>query len=108
MAFFMSSSTEQVQSNTKHDTTFKLAMRDLRIAKEMILAYLPANLVTAIQLNTLAIEHASYIEENLAASHSDMLYSAQLKSSEKSYIYFLWEHQSSYSRYASNVSNVSN
>ena len=83
----------------RHDTTFKLAMRDLRVAKEMIQTYLPLATTRTINLNTLAICQASYIDQDHQHSHADILYSAQSVDGDHAYIYFIWEHQSTYDKH---------
>lgn len=49
-------------------------------------------------LNTLRLESGSFIDDELRASHSDILYSLQTQAGE-GYIYLLIEHQSSADRH---------
>jgi predicted transposase/invertase (TIGR01784 family) len=82
----------------RHDITFKLAMRDLRVAKEMIQTYLPLTATRSINLNTLAICPTSYIDQDHQHCHADILYSAKSVDDSDAYIYFIWEHQSTYDK----------
>jgi len=87
------------QKSQKHDTVFKTAMRDKAVAKDMIENYIPKDVVNKINLNSLEVCHASYVDGELKQFHSDMVYQVALKSGEDAYIYFLWEHQSTYDKY---------
>lgn len=82
----------------RHDTVFKLAMSEIRVAKEMIENNLPKDIVKCINLDSLSISNNSYIDHDLKKSHADILYKAKTKSGSETYIYFLWEHQSTYDK----------
>lgn len=60
--------------------------------------HLPAPLRALCNLNTLRLESGSFIDDELRASHSDILYSLQTQAGE-GYIYLLIEHQSSADRH---------
>ena len=87
-------------SNTKnypparHDKTFRQLMSHLPIAKEFLKSYLPAHILNKINLATLRITKNSYIDEQLRASASDVLYLAKTHDAKPAYIYTLCEHQS--------------
>jgi predicted transposase/invertase (TIGR01784 family) len=59
---------------------------------------LPKHLREQCDLRTLQLESGSFIEEDLRASHSDILYSLKTQHGE-GYIYILIEHQSSPDRH---------
>jgi predicted transposase/invertase (TIGR01784 family) len=73
-------------------------MRNLNVSREMIENYLPKHLVDKVLLETIEVCNASYIDKELKQSYSDMLYKVQTKSKSEAYIYFLWEHQSTYDK----------
>lgn len=81
---------------TKHDTVFKMAMSDLHVAKAMIQDYLPNAITQHLDLSSLTICKSTYIDQELKHSHSDMLYKLKDECDEDAYVYFLWEHQSTY------------
>ena len=78
----------------KHDSIFKVGMRDLHIARSAIESYLPPDVVDNIDLSTLALCSGSFLDHEGAASFTDVLYSAHFKDGQPGYLYFLWEHQS--------------
>lgn len=78
----------------KHDKLFKKAMSDIRVAKEMIESYLPAEVLQHFNISTLRISKATYIDGQYAQSAADIVYSMKSKSNQQSYLYCLWEHQS--------------
>jgi len=82
----------------RHDTVFKLAMRDLKVSRAMIEDYLPCEITKHLNLDTLATCQASYVDKDLKHTHADMLYKVQSKLHNETYIYFLWEHQSTYDK----------
>lgn len=78
-----------------HDRTFKSAMADIRVAREFFELYLPKNILSLIDLETLRLNQNSYVDEDLQSSSSDVLYQVRLKDKKIGYIYVLCEHQSS-------------
>lgn len=79
-----------------HDRLFKSVMADARVAKDFFQNYLPENIIPSIDLNTLKMENASYIDQELDLGLSDILYSVNFReSNEVAFIYLLCEHQSS-------------
>jgi hypothetical protein len=76
-----------------HDKFFKEAFGRPEVAREFLQTYLPSRLVRAIDWQTLKQEPASFVDERLAGSSSDLLYSARLRG-EPVLLYCLFEHQS--------------
>lgn len=66
--------------------------------RRILLIHLPENLRELCDLQTLHLESGSFIDDDLRASHSDILYSVQTRTGE-GYIYLLIEHQSSADRH---------
>ncbi len=81
--------------NNPHDRFFKGALGLLIVAKPMIEAYLPKDLLDKLDLDTLEIDPNSYINDELKENFSDLVWSCQLKGSkEERKIAFLLEHKS--------------
>ncbi len=80
----------------KHDQLTKKFLTDISVAKEFLIAHMAPDLLGKCILESLQIESGSYIEEDLAAHYSDLVYKLDLKENKGSaYIYCLLEHQSS-------------
>lgn len=89
---------EQIASHSPHDAVFKHLLSQRATARDFLLIHLPPHLREQCNLGTLRLESGSFIEEDLRASHSDILYSLKTRSGE-GYIYILIEHQSSPDRH---------
>lgn len=76
-----------------HDRFFKEGFSRLETAQEFFAAYLPSELATQVNWSTLRLEPGSFVDERLAQSHSDLLFSATFHG-EPLLLYFLFEHQS--------------
>ncbi len=80
----------------KHDAFIKKCLTDLSIAKEFLKTYLPPVIQVKCNFNKLSIESGSYIEDDLKAYMSDIVYKVDLvDNGGDAYIYCLIEHQSS-------------
>ncbi|QGN40367.1 Rpn family recombination-promoting nuclease/putative transposase [Klebsiella oxytoca] len=78
---------------TPHDAVFKQFLSHPECARDFIEIHLPASLRQLCDLQTLRLESGSFIEADLRASYSDVLWS--LKTSDgDGYIYVVIEHQS--------------
>ena len=73
---------------------FKQLLVHIDTARDFIDIHLPADLRSLCDLNTLQLESGSFIEEDLRAYYSDVLYSLEINN-KTGYIYVLIEHQSS-------------
>ncbi|HHQ4049470.1 TPA: Rpn family recombination-promoting nuclease/putative transposase [Citrobacter freundii] len=81
-------------TSTPHDALFKTFLKYPETARDFIEIHLPSRLRILCDLTTLELKPASFIEENLRAYYSDVLWS--MKTSEgDGYIYVVIEHQSS-------------
>jgi len=78
-----------------HDKCFRKAMADIRVAKDFLEEYLPATIRSLIKLNTLKLRQNNYVDEQLNAFSSDVLYEVKLTNDNTAYLYLLVEHQSS-------------
>jgi predicted transposase/invertase (TIGR01784 family) len=77
-----------------HDKYFKSCMRNLRIAKEFFLLYLPPYISNIINLDSLRLEKTTFINNKLGQSLVDMLYNVKFNDDYTGYLYVLAEHQS--------------
>ncbi len=78
---------------TPHDAVFKKIMSYPEMARDFLDIHLPPALREMCDLQTLKLEPGSFIEQDLRAFYSDVLWS--LKTLEgQGYIYCVIEHQS--------------
>ena len=75
-----------------HDAVFKKAMREVRVARELMEQHLPKAFIKTVRWDTLRLENASYVDEQLRQSHSDVVYSVKTTQG-LAYVYVLCEHQ---------------
>ncbi|VTM27429.1 putative YhgA-like transposase [Klebsiella pneumoniae] len=64
-------------TNSPHDAVFKHLLSHRATARDFLDIHLPAPLRALCNLNTLRLESGSFIDDELRASHSDILYSLQ-------------------------------
>ncbi|QMB04090.1 Rpn family recombination-promoting nuclease/putative transposase [Citrobacter freundii] len=81
-------------TSTPHDAVFKRFLAHPETARDFLDIWLPESLRDLCKLDTLKLESGSFVEENLRASYSDVLWSLQTTKGN-GYIYALIEHQSS-------------
>ncbi len=79
---------------TTHDAIFKQFLTDPETARDFLEMHLPPDLLQSCDLNTLKLEPGSFIERDLRAYYSDVLYSLKT-GKDDGYVYALIEHQSS-------------
>ncbi|WP_455872322.1 Rpn family recombination-promoting nuclease/putative transposase [Serratia proteamaculans] len=79
---------------TAHDALFKQFLTHPETARDFLDVHLPPALRKACDLNTLRLESGSFVEDDLRAYYSDVLYSLKAGDGD-GYIYALIEHQSS-------------
>lgn len=85
-------------THSPHDAVFKHLLSHRATARDFLDIHLPEHLRELCNLQTLQLESGSFIDEDLRASHSDILYSLQTQAGD-GYIYLLIEHQSSADRH---------
>ncbi|WP_437828765.1 Rpn family recombination-promoting nuclease/putative transposase [Sorangium sp. So ce1153] len=78
---------------TPHDALFKSTFSQPKHAAAALRQALHAALAARIDFASLALQPGSFIDEALAASHSDLLFTARLERASL-FIYVLFEHQS--------------
>ena len=62
-------------TSTPHDAVFKKFLRHTETARDFLDIHLPSSLRQLCDLQTLRLESASFIEEDLRACYSDVLWS---------------------------------
>ncbi|KYG06002.1 hypothetical protein BE21_37285 [Sorangium cellulosum] len=78
---------------TPHDALFKSTFCQPAHAGGALRQALPAGLAARIDFGSLELQPGSFIDEALAASHSDLLFTARLEGASM-FVYVLFEHQS--------------
>lgn len=81
-----------------HDAAFRAFLTHPGTARDFIELHLPAELRAICDLSTLKLESGSFVEENLRAYYSDVLYSLKTAAGD-GYIHVLIEHQSTPDRH---------
>lgn len=80
-------------SQTPHDAVFRQMLMHQAVAKDFLQLYLPAPFLPICELDSLQLVSGSFVEEDLRASYSDILYSLRTRHGP-GYVYALIEHQS--------------
>ncbi|MBA5599996.1 Rpn family recombination-promoting nuclease/putative transposase [Pectobacterium aroidearum] len=76
-----------------HDAIFKQFLSDPAVAKDFFAIHLPEEIRNICDFGSLQLQSASFVDEELRARISDMLYSIQTTAGQ-GYIYCVIEHQS--------------
>lgn len=76
-----------------HDRFFRSVMENQAVARDFMQLYLPSEISSALDLNSLTLEHDSYIDASLQAAVSDLVFRCQL-AHRPAYLAVLIEHQS--------------
>lgn len=84
---------------TPHDALFKQFLAHPDTARDFLQIHLPPSLLHICDLTTMRLESGSFVEEDLRAYYSDVLYSLRTGKGDDGYIYCLIEHQSSPDRH---------
>jgi predicted transposase/invertase (TIGR01784 family) len=78
-----------------HDLFFRETFSRVEIAHDFIENYLPAEVVAALDLDTLELQKGSFVDEELREHFSDLLYRVQQQNGDEANVYLLLEHKSS-------------
>lgn len=81
-----------------HDALFKRFLTHKETAQDFLSIHLPAHLREHCDLDTLKLESGSFVDDDLRACYSDVLYSLRMRD-KPAYLYALIEHQSSPDRH---------
>jgi predicted transposase/invertase (TIGR01784 family) len=77
-----------------HDRFFRESFSRPDIVRNYLEEYLPANVRTLLELDTLALQEGSFIDEAMQEHQTDLLYQVQLNNGTTTALYFLFEHKS--------------
>lgn len=83
-----------MESVAPHDAVFKQFLMHPDTARDFLDIHLPAEIREICDLSTLKLEPGNFVEENLKAQYSDVLYSLNMQE-KPGYLHILIEHQSS-------------
>jgi len=75
-----------------HDALFQSVFEAPANATALLRGLLPAAVRAAVAWNTLKSERGSFVDALLADHHSDLLFSARLRTGKPKLVYFLLEH----------------
>ena len=76
----------------RHDRFFKGTFSDLATTSEFLQAFLPAEVLKKIDLDTLVLESTNYVDEQLSVYYSDLVWNVSYRKSTVK-IAFLFEHK---------------
>ena len=79
---------------TPHDALFRRILSDPRLAAEVIQSALPPEVAACIDFGTLELLSGSFVDDDLRATQSDLVFSAMIAGREAR-LFVLVEHQSS-------------
>ncbi len=82
------------QINNPHDQFFRAAFSRPDVAKSFLTNYLSPELAAKINLDSLEITQESFVDEELKAHHSDLLFRFRQTDGTDGFIYVLLEHKS--------------
>ena len=89
---------DDAKPSTPHNNLFHYALSHAQAARDLIQTHLPADLVSALDLDSLELQKDSFVDEELRESYSDLLYSVQLADQDgqrrQGQVYLLLEHKS--------------
>lgn len=82
------------ERNTHHDRFFKRLFGNPAVVADFINSYLPPEITAQLDLESLALEKESFMDEELRNHFSDLLYRVKLKAGGEVFIFLLLEHKS--------------
>ncbi|MCA9973793.1 MAG: Rpn family recombination-promoting nuclease/putative transposase [Anaerolineales bacterium] len=77
-----------------HDRFFKETFTRLEVARDFFAHYLPTAVVDVLDLDTLALQSGSFIDNDLQEQFADLLYQVDSHTGDTAYLYLLLEHKS--------------
>ncbi|MBF0524019.1 MAG: Rpn family recombination-promoting nuclease/putative transposase [Deltaproteobacteria bacterium] len=82
-----------------HDKFFKKMFSGQDLAKDFLANYLPDSILGQLDLNTLEATTDSFVDDQLKAHFTDLVYRVNIKQSQQGYVCILLEHKSHQDRY---------
>jgi len=77
-----------------HDRFFKQALARQEAARDFMRYYLPAEVVELLDLSVLEASQETFVDAELRAYYSDLLYKVRLRDGGSAFVYVLFEHKS--------------
>jgi len=77
-----------------HDLYFKGMMKDRQVAQDFLKAHFPKDLIRRMDVATLQLKDASFVDQDLKENYSDLLYECTIDNQQHAYLYILIEAQS--------------
>ncbi len=77
-----------------HDRFFRESFGRIEIARNYLEEYLPDDLRQLLDLSEMNLQDGSFVDEEMQAHQSDIIYQVRLHDGQTAYIYFLFEHKS--------------
>ena len=77
-----------------HDLYFKGMMKDRQVAQDFLKAHFPQDLIKRMDLASLQLTDASFVDQDLKENYSDLLYECTIDNHQHAYLYVLIEVQS--------------
>ena len=77
-----------------HDNLFRAVFGESAEAAGLLRAHLPQAVANGLQWSTLTVEESDFVDPELRATESDLLYSIQRRTGAPAWLYVLLEHQS--------------
>ncbi len=77
-----------------HDSFFKEMFTKKEVARDHLLNFLPVEVLSNLDLDTLEITKDSFVDPELKEHFSDLLYKVSTKDASEVYVYILFEHKS--------------
>jgi predicted transposase/invertase (TIGR01784 family) len=84
----------QPNSVRAHDAFFKHLFSDLRRVREYFEVYLPTELSSRVEWESLQREDGTFVDDTLKSSYTDLVFSVRLKDLTSVYLCLLLEHKS--------------
>jgi len=78
---------------TPHDKFFKKSLENPEAARHFIQHYLPKEMLALMNLDTLELQHITFIDEDFKSSACDVIFRINTLDGQEAYIYALLEHQ---------------
>ena len=77
-----------------HDKFFKEVLSRQEAAVDFVVHYLPKNITSLLDVDSLEISKDTFVDKELASHLSDLLYHVDLKEKGSICVYLLFEHKS--------------
>ncbi len=77
-----------------HDSFFKEMFTKKEVARDHLLNFLPAEVLSHLDLGTLVTTKDTFVDPELKEHYSDLLYKVSRKDASEVFVYILFEHKS--------------